>query len=322
MEANALYFPYIKVPKSAWFTRILLYWDKVGAIIPSDYIYKPEALGEHTRSLIEYRLVDQIFPGDYINNIPQFVSSFEDYLKGLGKDLDQRRQMFQNNNTFRIHMEKMGPIEDLLREQGLAEVERYPWFNVEANTADEFMTYLAGCLGQLKEIQSIPITDNESNLEVLIKSQRYASNFNRERNKLRMQILERIFPAPKHPLTAQQIEDFKINHGDKLRSFRRAVEREILSVAELQDPTHRAERIRLFEDEVQEQVDEIRRALNESGYVDTILGKLCPVISAIPGAHYVFSLANVIYGAFGKDNKPPPNSPLAYAAYAQVEILT
>jgi len=36
MEANALYFPYIKVPKSAWFTRILLYWDKVGAIIPSD----------------------------------------------------------------------------------------------------------------------------------------------------------------------------------------------------------------------------------------------------------------------------------------------
>ena len=38
MEADALYFPYIKVPKSAWFTRILLYWDKVGAIIPSDYV--------------------------------------------------------------------------------------------------------------------------------------------------------------------------------------------------------------------------------------------------------------------------------------------
>lgn len=322
MEANALYFPYISVPKSTWFTRILLYWDKVGAIIPSDYIYKPEALGEHTRSLIERGLVNQIFPGDYLNSIPQFVSSFEDYLNGLGTDLDQRRRMFQNNNTFRIHMEKMGPIEDLLREQGLASVERYPWFNVEANTADEFMAYLAGCLGQLTEIRSIPITDNESNLDVLIKSQSNASSIDKERNILRMEILKRVFPAPNYPLTAEQIENFKMNHGDKLRCFRRDVEREILSVAELQDPSRRAERLRLFEDEVQERVEEIQRALKESGYGDTILGKLCTVIGAIPGAHYVFGLANAIYGAFGKKNEPTPASPIAYAAYAQVELLS
>jgi len=320
MEANTLYFPYISVPKSTWFTRILLYWDKVGSIIPSDYIYKPKALGEHTRSLIERGLVVQIFPGEYLGSIPQFVSSFEDYLKGLGTDLDQRRQMFQNNNTFRIHMEKMGPIEDLLREKGLAAIERYPWFNVEANTANEFMAYLACCLGQLTK--SMPITDNESNLDVFIKSQSNASSIDKERNILRMEILERVFPAPKHPLTAEEIENFKIKHGDKLRSFRRAVEREILSVAELQDLSHRAERLKLFEEEVEEQVDEIRRVLKESGYEDIILGKLCPVIGAIPGAHYIFGLANAIYGAFEERNEPIPASPLAYAAYAQVELLS
>ena len=33
MKACAIYYPYIKVPNSAWFTRTLLYWDEVGAIV-------------------------------------------------------------------------------------------------------------------------------------------------------------------------------------------------------------------------------------------------------------------------------------------------
>lgn len=35
MARKVLYFPYISVPESAWFTRVLLYWDEVGSIVPS-----------------------------------------------------------------------------------------------------------------------------------------------------------------------------------------------------------------------------------------------------------------------------------------------
>lgn len=38
MTTAALYYPYIKVPESDWFTRVLLYWDVVGAIVPYEYV--------------------------------------------------------------------------------------------------------------------------------------------------------------------------------------------------------------------------------------------------------------------------------------------
>lgn len=42
MSNKILYFPYINVPDTAWFSRMLLYWDEVGAIIPYDFIDNPE----------------------------------------------------------------------------------------------------------------------------------------------------------------------------------------------------------------------------------------------------------------------------------------
>jgi len=34
MARKALYFPYIRTPDDPWFTRVLLYWDAVGTILP------------------------------------------------------------------------------------------------------------------------------------------------------------------------------------------------------------------------------------------------------------------------------------------------
>jgi len=321
MKSNVIYFPYIRVPKSVWFTRLLLYWDKVLSISPIDFFNNPEAMGEHTRSLVEKRLVIPIPPGLYTAEIENFDSSFENYLNGLGDELDLRRKHFEEGKTFRIHMEKLGPIEWILVELKLSKESGFPWFEVELETGTEFMAYLAGCLGQHPELESDPVTDKKDNLEIFLRSERSAGNNIQELNKLRMQVLERIFPAPNHPLNADEIETFKIKHGDKLRSFRRAVEREILILADLGEPALRERRIELFQDEIQEQVDEIRAKLNESGFADVVLGKLCPILGALPGAHYVFGLSNAIFNAIGNEKEPPPVSPLAYAAYADVELL-
>jgi hypothetical protein len=321
MKANVLYFPYIRVPSSVWLTRILLYWDQVKTIVPLDFFEDPDALSEPTRSLIQRELVTQVPAGYFIEDIKHFGSSFENYLIGLGHQLDIRRNRFSKGNTFRIHIEKLGSVDHLLKDLKLAKIYDYPWFDVEINTGAEFMAYLAGCLGQHPEVNSDPITDEEGNLYEFLKSQNQSNETIQEINRFRKEFLKRIFPAPNHPLSAEEIEKFKRKHKNILRTFRREVEKTILEVVYLHDPVLREKRIELFQDEIREQVDEIRTKLNEMGFIDIVFGKLCPIIGALPGAHYVFGLVNAIYAAFDRDEEATPVSPLAYAAYADVELL-
>ena len=108
MSNKVLYFPYINVPNSIWFTRMLLYWDEVGAIVPYDFIEQPSKLDEHTRSLVQESLVRQIMPGNYLYQIPEFSSSFTNYLNLLGdKKLSKRTRAFRGGSYFKIHIEKM-----------------------------------------------------------------------------------------------------------------------------------------------------------------------------------------------------------------------
>src|SRR5687767_12820338 len=91
MRNNVLYFPYISVPSSTWFTRTLLYWDTVGSIVPYDYIVNPDMHDEYTRSLVQANLVTQVIPGEHLYRIPQFTESFIGYLESLGPVLTHRR---------------------------------------------------------------------------------------------------------------------------------------------------------------------------------------------------------------------------------------
>lgn len=136
-----------------------------------------------------------------------------------------------------------------------------------------------------------------------------------------MEVLEKVFPAPTHSLTAAEIEAFKGKHGDKLRGFRRAVEKEIIELAQLHEPVHRQRRLDLFEDEIQELSEDLNARFREGGFLEVVFGKLCPLLGAIPGASFVFGLANAVYSAFGGVEPPKLESPLAYAAYAQVDLI-
>ena len=200
MRDKVLYFPYIDVPQSAWLTRMLLYWDSVGAIIPFDFIEKPERLHEHTRSLVQANLLTQVIPSDYIGDIPNFSHAFLSYLDSLGDVLDRRRLSFQKRPptglrrrvfsrrihsqkmvAVPLHMEKTSSLSTDLIHLGLAAYDEYPWLAVEKKTADEFMYYLATVLGQHRKLQFTPVTDNLRALTMLKSfstSQRRVDDFN------------------------------------------------------------------------------------------------------------------------------------------------
>lgn len=157
MKSRVLYFPYIRVPESKWLTQMLLYWDQVSSIVPYDFMHNPEALGPYMQSLLREELVFQILPGAYIYEIPRFFEAFNGYVDDLGPEMDSPRGSFGRGNTFRIHIEKLGDIGEMLIRHRLATLERYPWYLVERDTADDFMSYLASSLGQIQQIDSSPV---------------------------------------------------------------------------------------------------------------------------------------------------------------------
>lgn len=321
MRSNVIYFPYIRVPESAWLTRILLYWDQVASIIPTEYLNDPDRLGEHTRSLIEHELVRQVHPGAYVWEIPSFLPAFEAHLTESPTELASRRESFQHGQAFRIHMEKMGPIEDFLCEEKLAKKADYFWFSVEKRTATEYMAYLAACLGRIKGIDASPVSDQESSLAPLVTAPGDADFHDNELDALRCVVLEELFPAPERALSAAEIARFRKRHGNTLREFRRRVERELLALAELTDRRHRARRIELLRDELDETVTEIRSRLKESRAGRTVVSKLWSVALAVPGIPPAVGLVNAIGQAFKGPREEPKPLPLAYAARAQLTLL-
>jgi hypothetical protein len=325
MKNKVLYFPHINVPNSIWFTRMLLYWDEVGAIVPYDFIEHPERLDDHTRSLVQATLVKQVIPGQFLYKIPAYTKSFVNYLESLGSDLEKRRKSFGSflgsRRSYRIHIEKMDELARAFVDMGLAKRKRGPWYNVEPQTAKEFMAYLAATVGKLEELQYMPVTDELKHLEDFVFSSSLDLEPEKKISSIRLQLLEDLFPAPAKPLHASEIQEFKTNHGNKLSAFRFKVETDLISIADIEDEALRQRRIDLFRQETREAINEIKNYLNNSGFGRLTLGKIGSVVAAIPGISNLVGLANAVYKAFEKPDLFTMDRTLLYAAYAQKELL-
>ena len=321
MNNKILYFPYINVPDTAWFSRMLLYWDEVGSIIPYDFIKDPDKLSNHTRELIKERLIKQVIPDQFLWKIPNFRESFINYLTQLKPSvLNKRKESFKNRLMFKIHIEKMDGIEIDLVKLKLAEKIDYSWYYVEKDTAIEFMSYLAATLGKLSELDFAPTTDNVSYLNKFLSS---SIDISTERNleELRLEILNEILPAPNHSITAFEIKHFKNKYYDDLKTFRNNIERELITIADIIDPELKKRRIELFKDESKDQIELIIEAMRKSGFRGIGLSKIGSIVSSIPGVSSLVGLANAVIDAFRKDEFSRINPNFLYAAFAQKKLL-
>ncbi len=300
---------------------MLLYWDEVGAIIPYDYIDNPEKLNSHTRELVKEGLVQQIIPGQYLWKIPNFRDSFLQYLTQLGANvLNSRRDAFVAQHMFKIHIEKMDGLESDLVELKLAKRINYPWYYVEEETAIEFMSYLAAALGKLNELDSAPTTDDISYLNKFLSSS-VDINTEKKLDKLRLEILNDILPAPNHSLTAFEIKHFRDTYYNDLKSFRNSIERELITIADINGSELKKRRIKLFKEESSEQIELIIEAMRKSGFRGIGLSNIGSIVSSIPGVSSLVGLANAVMDAFRKDEFSRINPNFLYAAFAQKELL-
>lgn len=254
--------------------------------------------------------------------------------------MDRRRTQFQNQRNQRprqskrhreihieklgaipIHLEKTSSLADELVDMRLATRIDYPWLSVEANTAEEFMYYLATVLGRHRELQFAPVTDELFRLRRLASLVASEERIEQPLQTLRLEVLEDVLPSPPHALPVSEIARFKDKHGDQLRKFRRSIEKELTSLAAITDPQLRKRQMELLKEGLVEEIEDIQSKLSESKWPNIVFGKLCAVLGAIPPINVVPALINAVYNALGGSESINKDSPLAYAAYARQELL-
>jgi hypothetical protein len=317
MKSRVLYFPYIRVPESSWLTQTLLYWDRLSSIVPYEFIHKPESLGPYMQSLLQEELVVQVMPGAHIYEIPGFFDSFNAYIDKLEAEIEDRRKRFSQGETFRIHIEKLGDIGEMLIQRGLASQYRYPWYDVERDTAHDFMSYLAFCLGQVESINSVPMTDDNNYLGRFTGAGVPSVSIQTQLESLRIQVLNEVLPVPNHSITPAKIRAFKDRHQNELGEFRRRVERELVEASNIVDAELRQRHLEIFFDEAGERVEQICEAMHSAGWKTAKAS--VSVITAIPGVPVLFGLLGAVWNAFTGEGRPLPRD-FAYAAYVETEL--
>jgi len=330
MRSNALYFPYIALPNDAWTAKTLLYWDRLSSIVPMDHLHHPDQTSDFMRELLAEGLVQPVIPSEYVYRIELFDDTFIELIENrLKRDRQRLVASFDAGTTARIHAEKLGEIPRFLVQQGLAKQVDWAWYDVETGTANQFMSYLATCLGAIPEVDATPVTNKTAFALGLKPPYRQSAQYPLHRHKSREVVLQHLLPIPKEPVQLDKLLRFKRQYGHLLPPLRDSVEAHCTYVATLSDADQRIEANKAFLLECRQRVAEIEEAMQPTlGKV--ILGSLAPLfgagftvqatdsgsMTAYAGA--ALSLAGAAYQAIAsiRGGGALRNRPLAYVVHA------
>lgn len=340
MSDNAIYFPYINVPKTDWFFRVLLYWDRVQSIVPHDYAHDLGKLEPYMQELVAANLVEPILPLEYINKIPHFSESFLRYVDNrlsIEENKPNNEKFFINKHVQQLHIEKLQNIAEELQKRRLAFPMIYPWYGVAPWVADAFMAYLAAALGRLEDINADPVTNNVHSFMLFNKDAKSKDVVfaRKRRSEARQILLTNIFPAPRQAITLKEIIDFKEKHGDALRGFRTLIEKKCIELAVIEDDLLRQEQIANTLSEIQQEIQDISILFRER-WKHILFVDLMPLLnvassvgtisanqawpSVVPSVVTVgCTLATTVYQAFSNRQQQAATfkKPLAYATFAR-----
>jgi hypothetical protein len=229
---TALYFPYIRVPQTSWFTQILLYWDSGATIVPVSLQRDESTLGPYMSELVRERLVELIRPD---HDLWMHQEAFHERFLGL-LDVHQPIGGPNEQRWARVHTDKLGwRLFRAMADRGLAREREGPewekWWEVEESTADLYMAYLAGAIcGARTDV--FPVTDSARSIASLGSE---GQDFNARLRELRYAAVLEALPAPSAPVPARELASFKDNHQDQLRRLRLQLDGRLADIAAIDD---------------------------------------------------------------------------------------
>lgn len=320
MRDNALYFPLIFVPSNPWISGMLLYWDTLHSIIPFNWALNNED-GGFTANLIQRRLISPLSPREHLYQIPNFEGAFLNYLHRQKPKMERRSsELFARPSPrIPIHLEKLGNLGEEFVRMGVGSRIDEEWFALDPWVANHFMTFLATALGRLESVAAAPVTDDPVCFK-LVAGCAPISTPSTPRLKARAAILSQILPLPNAPLNLDLIADFKIQQGERLRNFRREIERHCILIAQAQ-PSDREDALDLAVEDLRGERDIIAERMKErwaeiiAGPFYATIGAGIAVATALPAVTVAAPIVAV--GAIATVTNAVCNSFLGRAPYGE-----
>lgn len=266
---NALYYPFIDLPKDNWTFQTLLYWDKLQSIVPSSYIEEPNEFTGFMRELVQENLVEQIFPAQYLYNCDEFFTTF---LKFVERKYIRNPSKLSNKFT-RIHLEKLDILSTELSKMGLIHKTYNNWLFIDENIANDYMSYLASFLGT--KIDSTPVSNYLKNAKFYDLNQSYQPS--KRTQKIRNTLLKNIIPIPEK-FNVEQLISFRKEHKKLLPKFRDYIDRESYKLVGLEKELREYETKKLIEN-IKIESEEIREILQSSFKSKLRFGSLLTIFS-------------------------------------------
>jgi hypothetical protein len=340
---GVVYYPYIRVPDTEWFNRVILYWDSVATIVPDRWIQSPYELGPYTLDLVQRGLLVQLLPS--YTDLVRVADLFGLYYDRLKPSERARRQrVFSNGNTELVHSDK-GTIEGFsrLRDRGICE-RAGDWWKVERRTAADYMAMLAlglaapghdvlpmprdpSMVPRVDDVRRVPLTDQMHSLLPLLAGTAEATSAElRERAEgqarvghIQMVVLKKLFPGPSATVEPEKLERFLRRHGDLLPNFRREVEKRVDEIFNQVEAWQQRRVYDRLESEFQDAIQQVEAYMSESRFGRILRSPWCALVGVIPGLGAPTQAAAAA-AEIALPAKPMPRSPLAYAAFASLEL--
>lgn len=333
---TALYFPYIRVPQTPWFTQVLLYWDKAASIVPSSLWHQPDAVDPYMRDLAEAKLLDLLSPNDGAGN----VGSGE-FDRGFMRLLDSRTQSGEGGKFARIHTGKMsyGLFRELQR-RGLAQPSDGPgrdtWWRVKTSTAELYMAYLASVMSAATP-GILPVTDRMDAVGALAGT---TNSLEQRLSSLRYRTIMEALPAPRGPVAPAKLRGFKEDHAEQLQRCRRFLDGKLADLASKDDDELREVRLGAIMQEIEDDVATLMDQMNKRkwpgvallGFGGVMGAALTTAAAVVTGGTALAvglavgsgltGLGGAGYSAVDLIRRPQfdPRAPLAYAALASRQL--
>lgn len=313
---NVLYFPFINIPKNEWTIRSILYWDKVGSIIPQSFLREPSQFTAEMREFMNQGLVEILQPHHYDNFEEEFIKE----LTHDSKFIDRAKKRFQKGYITRIHFDKMiHTLFNKFQELGIGDWQgnNWNWFYLESSIANIYMTYLATAIG--KVCKYTPATDHKNNIvnSYYLKEE--------QKRQIRQHILDGVIPTPLD-VDLRKIRKFKDKHSEDLVRFRRTVESSILSISNLSSEDY-SEALKLKVEEIEDKKDQILSQLSQSGFKKIGFGNYLLIAGSgaaffadgglISGGLFLGSIATALESCGGNFM----NNDFAYIAHYENKLL-
>lgn len=332
---TALYFPYIRVPQTPWFTQVLLYWDRAATIVPSPLWRDEDEIDPFMRDLRDAGLLSLLSPDEGLYGLKNYEAFGDGFLQLLDRQIDP----MEPRQFVRLHVRKMGMmIFHQLKDKGLARRprERGAWYEVEHRTADLYMAYLASVMSA-SHPGTFPVTDSPGALGTLnLHGVRDERSTAQRLAALRYSVIEQALPAPQGPVSVEELRRFKDDNTEALRRCRTYLDGKLADLAALDDPDLRQVKQVALLQEIEDDVARLQEQMTERRWpkislvgfggvvgaalsmADQLADADNPLAMGLAVGTGLLSLAPPMYDLFEMVDQPQmdPRAPLAYAVLA------